>query len=219
MIVPTGSHPAQPERVDGGGLAFVDPRSTTRSMRFVRATSSLALVALAALSGCGSDAAGGDAAGGAAGDGAAGDGAGGAGGPRVVLGTGRELFEPLDSEESVPLIKGIQGGFHVWTSFLAYGFDTDVLRMELATRWDELDGSALEMAGNVAVRPGVDAEGTAVLLSLGWPASIFNPACANGRRLGIDLTVRDTSAGLSASDSRHWIVDVAAEDRSTDCAE
>ena len=139
-------------------------------------------------------------------------------GPHVLLGTGREAFEPLDSEGSVPLIKGIQGGFHVWTSFLAYGFDSDVLRMELTTRWDALDESVLEMAGNVAVRPGTDAEGVAVLVSLGWPASIFNPACSNGRRLGIDLTVRDTSAGVSASDSRYWIVDVAEEDRSSDCA-
>lgn len=140
-------------------------------------------------------------------------------GPRVVLGTGREAFEALGSDASVPLIKGIQGGFHVWTSFLAYGFDTDVLRMELTTRWDELDDSVLEMAGNVGVKPATDVAGMPALLSLGWPASIFNPACANGRRLGIDLTVRDTAAGLSASDRRVWVVDVAEEDRSSDCAQ
>ncbi len=157
----------------------------------------------ALLAGCGSD-----------------DGAGGPeSGPRVVLGTGREAFEALDSEGSVPLIKGIQGGFHVWTSFLAYGFDTDVVRMELRTRWDMLDESTLEMAGNVAVRPTVDPQGSPALVSLGWPASIFNPACSNGRRLSIELTVRDTQAGLSAGDARHWIVDVNEEDRSTDCGE
>jgi hypothetical protein len=140
-------------------------------------------------------------------------------GPRVVLGTGREAFEALASDGTIPLIKGIQGGFHVWTSFLAYGFHSDVLRMELTTRWDELDDSVLEMAGNVAVRPATDADGMPAQASLGWPASIFNPACANGRRLGIELTVRDTEMGLAASDSRRWIVDVAAEDRSSDCAQ
>jgi hypothetical protein len=172
-------------------------------MKLARATSARALLALAwALAGCGSN-------GHAAAD----------AGPRVMLGTGREAFEALGSDGSVPLIKGIQGGFHVWTSFLAYGFDTDVLRMELTTRWDELDESVLEMAGNVAVRPATDPDGNPALLSLGWPASIFNPACSNGRRLGIELTVRDTDAGLSASDSRHWFVDVAAEDRSSDCAD
>lgn len=140
-------------------------------------------------------------------------------GPQVVIGTGREAFEALGPDGRVPLIKGIQGGFHVWTSFLAYEFDTDVLRMELMTRWDGLDDSALEMAGNVSVKPTTDAAGMPALVSLGWPASIFNPACSNGRRLRIDLTVRDTAAGLSASDSRVWIVDVAEEDRASDCAE
>ena len=177
-------------------------------MRRAPATPACFFAALVcALAGCGPN----------SGDG--GDGDVGSGGPRVVLGTGREAFEALGSDGTVPLIKGIQGGFHVWTSFLAYGFDTDVVRMELTTHWDELDESALEMTGNVAVRPTTDAAGMPARLSLGWPASIFNPACANGRRLGIDLTVRDTGAGLSASDSRFWIVDVAEEDRSSDCAQ
>jgi hypothetical protein len=179
-------------------------------MRRAPATPACFFAALAcALAGCGPSASDGE-------DGAADAGS---AGPRVVLGTGREAFEALGSDGTVPLIKGIQGGFHVWTSFLAYGFDTDVVRMELTTHWDELEESVLEMAGNVAVRPATDAAGMPARLSLGWPASIFNPACANGRRLGIDLTIRDTSAGLSASDSRFWIVDVAEEDRSSDCAE
>jgi hypothetical protein len=179
------------------------------AMRRARATPACFLAALAcALAGCASKAEGGG-----------GDAATVSDGPRVMLGTGREAFEALDSDGTIPLIKGIQGGFHVWTSFLAYGFETDVLRMELATRWDELDGSVLPMAGNVAVRPAMDPAGMPALLSLGWPASIFNPTCANGRRVEVDLTVRDTDAGLSASDSRVWIVDVAEEDRSSDCAE
>lgn len=189
-------------------------------MRWIHATSSAAAapaaVALlaAVLAGCGSGGA-------PACEGCADPGGAGAdsGGPRVVLGTGRTAFEALESDGTIPLIKGIQGGFHVWTSFLAYGFDTDVLRMELVTRWEELDESVLEMAGNVGVRPGTDPAGAAVLVSLGWPASIFNPVCSNGRRLLIDLTVRDELAGASASDRRRWIVDVAEEDRSTDCAD
>lgn len=139
-------------------------------------------------------------------------------GPRVILGTGREQFQMLEPEAAVPLIKGIQGGFHVWTSFIAYGFDTDVLRMELATRWDTLEDSVLEMKGNVSVNPMPDERGEVGLASLGWPATIFNPACANGRRLRLDLTVLDTE-GHTASDRRYCIVDVAEEDRSSDCSD
>lgn len=173
-------------------------------MRRARATPTCAFAALVwALAGCGSSTGG----------------AAEANGARVVLGTGREVFEELAPDGLVPLIHGIQGGFHVWTSFLAYGFDAAVLRMELTTRWDELDDSVLEMSGNVSVKPATDAAGMPALVSLGWPASIFNPACADGRRLIIDLTVRDASTGLAASDSAAWIVGVAEEDRSSDCAE
>lgn len=174
-------------------------------MRTIRAARALVVATVALFAGCGSEVEPG------AGEEET--------GPRVVLGTGRDAFESLDSEGSVPLIKGIQGGFHVWTSFLAYGFATEVMRMELRTRWDALDESTLEMAGNVRVRPAVDPQGSPALLSLGWPASIFNPACANGRRLSLELTVRDTAAGLSASDARQWIVDVDEADRSPDCGE
>jgi hypothetical protein len=139
------------------------------------------------------------------------------GGASVVLGTGREKFEALDSEGSVPLIKGIQGGFHVWTSFLAYGFTPDVLEMNLTTRWDMIDESVLEMHGTVAVKPVTDATGNMAYAMLGWPASIFNPACSNGQGVQLDLTITDMD-GHSASDSRRWIVDVSEEDRSTDCA-
>jgi hypothetical protein len=100
-----------------------------------------------------------------------------------------------------------------------YGFDTDIARMELTTAWDTLDESRIEMNGNVSLRPVMDPDGVPALASLGWPASIFNPACANGKRLELSLTVRDQKAGISASDARRWVVDVALEDRSPDCAE
>lgn len=163
----------------------------------------LGLAALAAAAGCGSEAP----------DGAA-DGA----GRRVVLGTGFQAFEPLESGGTVPLIKGIQNGFHVWTSFLAYGFEADRLRMELTTRWDGLDESLLEMGGSVGVREVVDPAGEPALGTLGWPASIFNPACAHGKRLHVELRVSD-AGGQSASDAREWLVEVAEQDRSSDCAE
>lgn len=137
---------------------------------------------------------------------------------RVVLGTGLEQYEALAGEPAVPLIKGIQGGFHVWTSFLAYGFATDVLRMELSTSWDGVPDSLIEMPGNVSVRPVVDAAGEEALTSVGWPALIYNPTCAHGHRLRIELLVRDEVSGQSASDTRFCIADVPVADRASDCA-
>ena len=138
------------------------------------------------------------------------------GGPHVLLGTGREAFEEVAADGHVPLIMGLQGGYHVWTSFLVYELEAEVVRMELSTRWEGVDGSQEQNAGNVSLRPVVDGAGNAALASLGWPMSIFNPTCANGRRLLLDLRVTD-DFGVTLADSRQWIVDVAEEYRSSDC--
>lgn len=135
----------------------------------------------------------------------------------MVLGTGTATFEPLGNGASVPLIKGIQGAWHVTVSFLAYGFDTDVLRMHLTTRWDGVEESApLGGPGNVRVRPAEDATGAAVLTFVGWPAVVYNPTCAQGEWLRVDITLVDTE-GRSASDTRRWMMEVAEADRSNDC--
>jgi hypothetical protein len=139
-------------------------------------------------------------------------------GTRVVLGTGEADFEALADEASIPLIRGVQGAFHIWTSFLAYGFDTDVLRMDLTTHLDDVADSELGAPGNVAVRSRLDAEGVAALASVGWPAIVARDAlCLHGRGVRVELEVLDTE-GHTAHDSRHWILDVAEEDRASDCA-
>jgi hypothetical protein len=114
------------------------------------------------------------------------------------------------------VIKGTQGAFHVWTSFLAYGFDTDVLRMDLTTRWEGRPDTILGEPGNIDVQATEDAAGAAALAFVGWPAVVFDATCGHGRRLRIELTVLDAE-GRSASDTRHWVVDVPEADRSNDC--
>jgi hypothetical protein len=142
-----------------------------------------------------------------------------ASGTRVVLGTGKAEYEPFVGEAHVPLISGIQGGFHVWSSFITYGFETDVLRIDLQTSTDGEPDSALEMSGNVAIKAALDPDGMPVLASLGWPASISNPKCADGRRLRFDITVLDRGTGQTASDTAYCIVDVAEEYRATECGD
>ena len=175
--------------------------------RSTQARRELAALASVLFFGCGS---------GGASDADAGAG-GGASLAHLDLGTGRVAFEAAPSGARVTLIQGLQGGYHVWTSFLAYGFSTRVARMDLHTRWENLDGSQLDMSGNVALQAGLDPMGNEVSMSLGWPASIFNPTCVNGQSVLIDVTIV-ADQGVTASDSRQWIVDVAEEYRSSDCA-
>lgn len=47
--------------------------------------------------------------------------------PWVEIGTGTRAFEPLTPGQQVPIIEGIQGGYHVWGGFQGAGFDdTDI---------------------------------------------------------------------------------------------
>lgn len=52
----------------------------------------------------------------------------------VELGTGARQYEPLAAGEEVPIIRGPQGGFHVWGGFRGDGFaDGEVrIRFELS---------------------------------------------------------------------------------------
>jgi hypothetical protein len=134
---------------------------------------------------------------------------------RVVLGTGVRDYQPLADDEHATLIAGPQGAYHVWISFLSYGFDADALRMQIWTRWDDAPGPGFEMHGDVAARPGLDAQGQSVRRTLSWPALVEDPLCQDGRALRVELSVSDGQH--SASDTRRWILDVAEMYRPVDC--
>ena len=42
--------------------------------------------------------------------------------PWIQMGTGFRRFESLEPAQRIPIIAGIQGGFHVWGAFQAGGF-------------------------------------------------------------------------------------------------
>jgi hypothetical protein len=134
----------------------------------------------------------------------------------VVLGSGWHSFEPLADDAQATLIAGPQGAFHVWTSFLSYGFDRDVLLMQISTGWEDTPAERFDMHGEVVARLTVDAAGLPARMTQGWPALVRDPLCQDGRALRVNLTVSD-DAGNAASDTRLWILDVAEEYRPSDC--
>ena len=115
----------------------------------------------------------------------------------VELGTGEWEFVPLVDEQPVELIFGVQGGYHVWTSFRAEGLDPEDVMLEVETqRADESRPPELS-------RVPVDFEmvdGTAELL--GWPAILGDPGCALGDMLRIRVTLTDAH-GVAATDERY----------------
>ncbi|MAD61591.1 MAG: hypothetical protein CMH49_08820 [Myxococcales bacterium] len=63
--------------------------------------------------------------------------------PWLRIGTGFRRYESLEDGQDVPIIAGIQGGFHVWGAFLGEGFDDIDLRVMYSM---ELDGEVLARA-------------------------------------------------------------------------
>src|SRR5262249_11910960 len=134
----------------------------------------------------------------------------------IVLGTGEAEFEPIIGEPTLTLVAGVQGGFHVWASFLAYDFVGPRMNFEVATSLDDDPATRLVMHAQPTARDSVDDEGEAVLTFAGFPAQIKDARCANERRVHVELTVADKS-GRTASDSRYCIADVPVAYRQETC--
>jgi hypothetical protein len=140
----------------------------------------------------------------------------------IVLGTGEATFEPFEGEPELLLAAGVQGGMHVWASFLVYGPAEDRVHMELSTTLVDVPDSTLVMRADVRLRPGIDAEGADVWSFAGWPAQVIDAQCAHGQRVRLDLAVYPVAGAVSpahepASDSRYCVAQVPAQLRATDC--
>jgi hypothetical protein len=134
----------------------------------------------------------------------------------IVLGTGEAEFQPLDGEPEITLVHGAQGGFHVWASFLAYGFGTERLDMVLTTSVDGSSDEPLVMHASLTTREVTDAEGVPARTFAGFPAQIRNAPCVNGRRVRIDLLLSEAGSD-PVEDARYCIALVSEAFRSDSC--
>lgn len=134
----------------------------------------------------------------------------------VTLGTGEARYESLEGEPQLPLVAGVQGGQHVWASFLAYGFTSGAVAMLLTTSVEEAPESRLSMRANLTPRQVLDDQGELAYTFAGFPAQVYGAPCAHGKRVRIDLTLSDDS-GRVAADTRYCIADVEEARRSQRC--
>lgn len=113
--------------------------------------------------------------------------------PTVEIGTGESSFQALTEGQDVPLILGVQGGYHVWMSLRATELDPDKVWLDVRT---EVNG---EQANSMAITELTDVdehEGDACVL-VGWPVIMADPQGVDGRELGLSVTVTDED-GMSA---------------------
>lgn len=134
----------------------------------------------------------------------------------VVLGTGEAQFEPMAGEPRLRLVAGVQGGFHVWASFLASGFASDRADMVLETMVEDDPATRLVMRARLSLRDTVDADGEPAQYFPGFPAQVYDARCAQDKRVKVTVVLTDVD-GASATDERHCIAELDAAQRRTDC--
>ncbi|HEY8428812.1 MAG TPA: hypothetical protein VIL20_10575 [Sandaracinaceae bacterium] len=123
-------------------------------------------------------------------------------GARLELGTGTIRFEPVEDGATLPLIRGAQGGWHVWIAVRAEGLESD--GGMLSIEHQPADESAPPVAATLGVRfDPPDAEGRRSYL--GWPAILADPSCAVGELLRVRATLT-TPDGMQLADERHVLV-------------
>ena len=133
--------------------------------------------------------------------------------PRVELGTGEAEFEPIEGEPTLEMAAGSQGGFHVWASLEAYGFEEERLDVELRTTVVGEDDSTLIMRPTLRGEQIENEDGETKWFFAGYPAQIDRARCRDGKRVHLEVTLSD-SEGREASDERYCIVSLAEEYRS-----
>lgn len=151
----------------------------------------------------------------------------------VILGTGESQFEMWLGEPTLGLSAGVQGGSHIWVSFVAtgmlpYGPNDNLLGLKLSTQVEGQDDSLLSFEADLATRvydanPEQDSSrppSAALDLSrrsfAGYPAQIANAGCAHGKRILVKLTLTD-ARGLTAATERAARLEVRENNRQQAC--
>jgi len=120
----------------------------------------------------------------------------------LELGTGERAFETLDEGETLELVYGPQGGYHVWVSVRGGGFSSDRVLLEV----DVVPLSATEPPParepvRTYMEPATLPDGTQGQELVGWPAQLARPECLVDAPVSIQVSITD-SAGNVASDER-----------------
>jgi hypothetical protein len=134
----------------------------------------------------------------------------------VVLGTGEAEFEDMQGEPLLNLVAGVQGGFHVWASFLAYGFSSPDLDLSLTTSVEDAPESRLVMHARSSLRETLDAAGEIAYTFAGFPAQVYEPRCAQGKRVRLEVSLSDAQGGV-AGDVRECRANLDTAERAPSC--
>jgi hypothetical protein len=107
--------------------------------------------------------------------------------PALEVGTGTWRFEALEDGQRVDMVRGAQGGWHVWVALRLSNVDAmDEGLLELSVGPADESGLPLETSAEVRFNP-PDSQGRKTVL--GWLGIVRDPACAVGNLLRVEATM------------------------------
>ncbi len=116
----------------------------------------------------------------------------------LEVGTGEWQYEPFEDGDELPLIRGAQGGFHVWVSVRSADMATGNAQLSIETQLADDSSEPQESNVTLTLHP---SEATDVQSEfIGWPAVIARPGCFAGKMLRMQVSVVDQH-------NRHAIVE------------
>ena len=110
----------------------------------------------------------------------------------VEVGTGTSDYQPIADGAEVDLVRGTQGGWHIWTAFRVDGAALQDVRVNLFARFN--DGTSAGEPSSIALLLGARADGEQT--HSGMRDFIYDGNQARGRRIVLRVEV-------IAGDGRH----------------
>ncbi|MBE2250538.1 MAG: hypothetical protein IAE78_13465 [Myxococcus sp.] len=118
--------------------------------------------------------------------------------PLLELGTGTQTFAPLVAGQTVPVIAGPQGGFHIWAAVRTRApLDPTLLRLAVKVKFAGAELTSTDYRVTL-VKNGPYAEW------YGMTALVPDPDVVRGKPTTVEVVATD-SAGRTATDSRSLI--------------
>ncbi|MGF1467846.1 MAG: hypothetical protein ACFCGT_17135 [Sandaracinaceae bacterium] len=126
----------------------------------------------------------------------------GSGTASLELGTGTFRFQELQDGDQVDLVRGAQGGWHVWLSLRTLGLPGQ--EASLLIGMERADGTRPPDETQVDIRLGLPNDDGERLM-LGWPAIVAEPGCYVGRlvRLSVRLAADNGAVLTDERDLRY----------------
>lgn len=118
--------------------------------------------------------------------------------PVLELGTGLDEFVPITDGDSVPIVHGIQGGYHIWGSLRARDLGPEQVRLHYTLTLEETG----ELVSSVKIVVGLHpAENEDAWVSLGSFVFVPMPMQVHGQDVLMQVEATDR-ASSTASDAR-----------------